>query len=92
LIYGPNILGSYAILLFTALDFTSITSYIHNWALFRFGSVSSFFLVLFLHSEKLNIQKTKIMASGAITSWQIDGEKMETVRVFSGGLQNHCKW
>ena len=44
---------------------------------------------------KLNIQKTKIMASGPITSWQIDGEMMETVRdLFWGGrgLQNHCRW
>ena len=42
---------------------------------------------------KLNIQKTKIMASGRITSWQIDGETMETVRDFiSGELQNHCRW
>ena len=42
---------------------------------------------------KLNIQKTKIMASGPITSWQIDGEKMETVRDFIWrGLQNHCRW
>ena len=42
---------------------------------------------------KLNIQKTKIMASGPITSWQIDGETMETVRDFYfGGLQNHCRW
>ena len=44
---------------------------------------------------KLNIQKTKIMASGPITSQQIDGETMETVRDFiwrGGGLQNHCKW
>ena len=42
---------------------------------------------------KLNIQKTKIMASCAITSWQTDGETMETVRDFIlGGLQNHCKW
>ena len=40
---------------------------------------------------KLNIQKTKIMASGPITSWQIDGEKIETVRDFEG-LQNHCRW
>ena len=39
---------------------------------------------------KLNIQKTKIMASGPITSWQIDGETMETVRNYFGGLQNHC--
>ena len=42
---------------------------------------------------KLNIPKTKIMASGPITSWQIDGETMETVRDFIwGGLQNHCRW
>ena len=41
---------------------------------------------------KLNIQKTKIRASGPITSWQIDGETMETVRVYFGGLQNHCRW
>ena len=42
---------------------------------------------------KLNIQKTKIMASGLITSWQIDGEIMETVTDFIlGGLQNHCRW
>ena len=41
---------------------------------------------------KLNIQKTKIMASGSITSWQIGGETMETVRDFTfGGLQNHCR-
>ena len=39
---------------------------------------------------KLNIQKTKIMASGTITSWQIDGETMETVTDYVGGLQNHC--
>ena len=42
---------------------------------------------------KLNIQKTKIMASGPITSWQIDQETVETVRDFIlGGLQNHCRW
>ena len=41
---------------------------------------------------KLNIQKTKITASGPITSWQIDGETMETVRDFLGELQNHCRW
>ena len=41
---------------------------------------------------KLNIQKTKIMVSGPITSWQIDGETVETVRDFFGGLQNHCRW
>ena len=42
---------------------------------------------------KLNIQKTKIMASSPITSWQIDGETMATVTDFIlGGLQNHCRW
>ena len=41
---------------------------------------------------KLNIQKTKIMASGPITSWQIDGETVETVRDYFGGLQSHCRW
>ena len=43
---------------------------------------------------KLNIQKTKIMASGPITSWQIDGETMETMTDFTleGGLKNHCRW
>ena len=41
---------------------------------------------------KLNIQKTKIMASGPITSWQIDGKTMETVTDYFGGLQNHCRW
>ena len=42
---------------------------------------------------KLNIQKTKIMASGAITAWEIDGETVETVSDFIfGRLQNHCRW
>ena len=42
---------------------------------------------------KLNSQKTKIMASGPITSWQVDGETMEKVTDFIlGGLQNHCRW
>ena len=41
---------------------------------------------------KLNIQKTKIMASGPITSWQIDGKTMETVTDYFCGLQNHCRW
>ena len=41
---------------------------------------------------KLNIQKTKIMASGTITSWQIDGEIVEIVADFFSGLQNHCRW
>ena len=43
---------------------------------------------------KLNIQKMKIMACGPITSWEIDGETVETLSdfVFCGGLQNHCRW
>ena len=41
---------------------------------------------------KLNIQKTKIMASGPIISWEIDGETVETVSDFIWGLQNHCRW
>ena len=41
---------------------------------------------------KLNIQKTKIMASGPISSWQIGGETMETVTDYFLGLQNHCRW
>ena len=41
---------------------------------------------------KLNIQKTKIMASGPITSWQIDGEAMKTVVGYFLELQNHCRW
>ena len=41
---------------------------------------------------KFNIQKTKIMAKTKITSWQIDEETMETVRLYFLGLQNHCRW
>ena len=41
---------------------------------------------------KLNIQKTKIMASGLITSWEIDRETGNSVRLYFGGLQNHCRW
>ena len=41
---------------------------------------------------KLNIQKTKIMASVSITSWQIDGETVDTVTDYFFGLQNHCRW
>ena len=42
---------------------------------------------------KLNIQKTKIMASGPITSWEINGKTVETVsNCILGGLQNHCRW
>ena len=41
---------------------------------------------------KLNIQKTKIMATGPITLWQIDGETVETVKDFIFLIQNHCRW
>ena len=41
---------------------------------------------------KLNLQKTKIKTSGPITSWQIDEETMETVRIYFLRLQNHCRW
>ena len=41
---------------------------------------------------KLNIQKMKIMASGLLTSWEIDGETVETVADYFFGLQNHCRW
>ena len=41
---------------------------------------------------KVNIQKTKIMASGPITSWEIDGEAVETVSDYFFGLHNHCRW
>ena len=58
--------------------------------------LKSLFMKLREESEnaglKLNIQKTKILVSCPITSWQIDGEKMETVRDYFLGLQNHCRW
>ena len=41
---------------------------------------------------KLNIQKTKIMIPSVITSWQIDGQSMDTVRLYFLGLPNHCRW
>ena len=41
---------------------------------------------------KLNIQKKKIMASGPITSWEIDGETIDSVRLYFWGLQNQCRW
>ena len=59
--------------------------------------LKSLFMKVKVESEKvglkLNIQKTKIIASSPITSWQIDGETVETVKDFIlGGLQNHCRW
>ena len=61
------------------------------------GELKSFLMKVKEESEKvglkLNIQKTKTMASGPITSWGIDGEKVETVSDFIFfGLQNHCRW
>ena len=61
------------------------------------GEIKSLLMRVKEESEKaglkLNIQKTKIMASGPITSWQILGETMETVTDFIfGGLKNHCRW
>ena len=41
---------------------------------------------------KLNIQKTKIIASGPITLWEVDGETVETMADYFSGLQNHCRW
>ena len=59
--------------------------------------LKSFLMKVKEESEKVglkrNIQKTKMMASSPITSWQIDEETMETVeRLYFGGLQNHCRW
>ena len=59
--------------------------------------LKSFLMKVKVESEKvglkLNIQKMKIMASGSITSWQIDGETVETVSDFIlGGSKNHCRW
>ena len=58
--------------------------------------LKSFLMKMKEESEKvgleLNIQKTKIMASGPNTSWEIDGETLETVNDYFGGLQNHCIW
>ena len=58
--------------------------------------LKSLFMKVKMESEKiglkLNIQKTKIMASGPITSWEIDGETVESVRLYFFGLQNQCRW
>ena len=58
--------------------------------------LKSFLMKVKEESEKvglrLNIQKTKIMASGPIISWEIDGETVETVTDYFWGLQNHCRW
>ena len=59
------------------------------------GELKSFLMKVKEESEKvylkLNIQKTRIMASGPITSWEIDGETVESVTLYFGGPQNHCR-
>ena len=76
----------------------SITSYADNTSLMAESEEELKSLLMKVKEEsekvglKLNIQKTEIMASGPIASWQIDRETMETVRLFFGGLQNHCRW
>ena len=66
----------------------------YNSELFRFGK--SLLMKVKVESEKvglkLDIQKTKIMASGPITSWDVDGETVETESDYVFGLQNHCRW
>ena len=67
-----------------------------NENLWKFMELRSLLMKVGEESEeaglKLSIQKTKIMASGPITSWQIDGETVDTVADYFSGLQNHCKW
>ena len=77
----------------------SITRYADDTTLTaeREEELKSFLMKVKEESEKvglkLNIQKTKIMATGPITSWQIYGETVETMADFNfGGLQNHCRW
>ena len=60
-----------------------------------YEELKSFLMKVKEESEKIGlklIKKIKIMASGPITSWQIDGETVETVRLYFFGLQNHCIW
>ena len=75
---------------------TSITSADNTTLMAESKELKSLLMKVKEESEKvglkLNIQKTKIMASGPITSWQIDGETMETVTDYFEGLQNHCRW
>ena len=72
---------------------------VKNWSLVRLvfeEELKSLLMKVKEESEKddlkLNIQKTKIMASGPITSWEIDGETVETLSDYFFGLQNHCRW
>ena len=76
----------------------SITSYADNTSLMAESEEELKSLLMNMKEEskkvgfKLNIQKTKIVASGPTTSWQIDGKTVETVTDCFGGLQNHCIW
>ena len=69
----------------------------HDWSNLAAAAAKSLLMKVKEESEKvglkLNIQKTKVMASGPITSWQIDGETVENSdRLYFLGLQNHCRW
>ena len=71
--------------------------YAYDTTLMAERELKSFLMKVKVESEKvglqLNIRKTKIMASGPITSWEIDGETVETVsRLYFGGLENHRRW
>ena len=76
----------------------SITSYADNTILMAESEEELKILLMRVKEEseksdlKVNIQKMKIMASGPITSWEIDGETEETVADYFSGLQNHCGW
>ena len=76
----------------------SITSYADDTTLMAESEeeLKSLLMKVKVESEKvglkLNIQKPKIMASGPITSWEIDGETVETLSDYFFGLQNHCRW
>ena len=77
--YSPRLIGTILTIAKTSekLNYLSTEEKIKRYAIYT----------------QLNIQKTKIMASGPITSWEIDGETVEnSVRLYFGGLQNHCRW
>ena len=85
-VMGP----SAVILVFWMLSFKP------TYSLSSFTSIKRLLMEVKEESEniglKLNIQKTNIMASGPIISWQIDGETVERVRLYFGGFQSHCRW
>ena len=78
-----------------------LCSYLHTYTYVveeknEYMELKSLLMKVKVESEKvglkLNVQKTKIMASGPTTSWEIDGETVETVSDYFSGLQNHCRW